>query len=155
MQYLRNPYPSEDDYFKSNPSVAGMAAEDNQVVLNPYTGLTPQQQFAVYENELARIKMRSGGFKPDFNLTPQQNQFLDSNTYATAGQDDRRATIAARLFSGDSSAGQPTSEQLRFVQNKLMQTPYSMTEQAETLGGLRIINGKRNVPISSLYGQKH
>jgi hypothetical protein len=38
---MRKPYAGELDYFKNNPSVAGMATEDNKVILNPYSRLTP------------------------------------------------------------------------------------------------------------------
>jgi hypothetical protein len=53
--------------------------------------------------------------KPTFSLTDEQKKFLDSNTYKDASPQDRAATIAARILTGDPSAGKPTKEQLEFV----------------------------------------
>ena len=111
---MREPYEGELTYFKKNPTVAGMATDDNRVIISPYTTLTPQEKQAVVYNESARIFMREK-MTPDFELTDEQIRFLDSNTYRNASEDDRKATIAARLFSGDPSAGTPTSEQQLFV----------------------------------------
>lgn len=108
---LRQPYEGEANYFRQNPDVAGMAAEDNRVVLNPFTGLSGQGREAVYRNELARVLMRGN---PDFvppPITPEQANFLTVTTYANASDADRRATMAARVFSGDPSAGAVTPAQ--------------------------------------------
>ena len=113
---MRKPFPSELDYFKTNTSVAGMATEDNKVILNPYTKLSPAQLQSVANNESARIYVRTDpAFKPDFELTVQQKTFLDTTTYRNASDEDRKATIAARILSGDSSAGVSTTEQDMFV----------------------------------------
>ena len=112
---IREPFESELAYFKKNPSVAGMATEDNKVILNPFSKLSDKEKDAVVVNESARIKMRSKEFKPTFKLTPEQEKFLNSTSYKDASDTDRRATIAARILSGDPSAGKPTKEQLDFV----------------------------------------
>jgi hypothetical protein len=112
---MRKPYASELKYFKKNTNVAGMATEDNRVILNPYSNLNPDQYQSVAVNEASRIMMRQPEFKPDFELTNQQKNFLDTTTYRNATEDERRATIAARILSGDSSAGVATSEQNMFV----------------------------------------
>lgn len=112
---MRKPYASELKYFKKNANVAGMATEDNRVILNPYSNLNPDQYQSVAVNEASRIMMRQPEFKPDFELTNQQKNFLDTTTYRNATEDERRATIAARILSGDSSAGVATSEQNMFV----------------------------------------
>ena len=52
---VREPYASELDYFKKNPSVSGMATEDNKVILNPYSNLKPEEYKAVVINETARL----------------------------------------------------------------------------------------------------
>lgn len=115
---MRKPYAGELDYFKKNPSVAGMATEDNKVILNPYSKLDPGQYQSVANNEAARIFMRTEpSFKPKFELTDQQKRFLDTTTYRNATEEERKGTIAARLLSGDSSAGVPTSEQEMFVES--------------------------------------
>lgn len=114
---MRKPSASELEYFKQNPTVSGMATDDNRVILNPYSKLTEQEKKAVALNETARIKMRTTPeLKPNFDLTPEQTKFLDSNTYKQASDEDRKATIAARILSGDPSAGTPTDQQLQFVE---------------------------------------
>ena len=111
---MREPYEGELTYFKKNPTVAGMATDDNKVIINPYTTLKPQEKQAVVYNESARIFMREKMI-PDFELTDEQVSFLDSSTYRNAPDVDRKATIAARILSGDPSAGVATSEQQVFV----------------------------------------
>lgn len=113
-QAERKPYQAELDYFKGNPHVAGMATEDNRVIANPYSKISPEEMQAVKLNELARIHMRVNG-SPSFGLTKEQDTFLNGNTYKDASPQDRAATIAARLLSGDPSAGQPSDEQLKYV----------------------------------------
>ncbi len=114
---MRKPYPGEVKYFKDNPKVAGMATEDGKVILNPYTQLTPEEYQSVAMNESARLLIKKeDGLKPDFELTDQQLRFLDSSTYRNASEEDRKATIAARILSGDPSGGIPTSEQQVYVE---------------------------------------
>jgi hypothetical protein len=113
---MREPFKSELDYFRKNPSVAGMATEDNKVIINPFTKISDQQKQAVALNEAARVWMRTKkDYAPDFTLTKQQEQFLDTTTYRNAPAAERLATIAARLLSNDTSAGVPTAEQNLFV----------------------------------------
>ena len=115
-EFMRQPEQGELEYFKSNPNVSGMAAEDNKVILNPYSKLSKSEKDAVALNEYGRIIMRTNpNFAPNFKLTDQQAKFLGSNTYKDAPEQDRLATIAARLLSGDPSAGTPTIDQLKFV----------------------------------------
>lgn len=107
-------YPGEDDYFKKNPNVTGMAAEDDRIIMNPYSKLTDQEKQAVMLNEAARVHMRSGLMPaPRFSLTPEQE-----SAFATYGKspEDRAATIAARILSNDPSALTPTPEQTQYVQ---------------------------------------
>jgi hypothetical protein len=118
---IRTPEESELEYFKSNPNVSGMAAEDDKIILNPYSKLSKKEQDAVALNEYGRIVMRTNPqFAPNFVLSDEQIKFLDSNTYKNAPKQDRMATIAARLLSNDPSAGTPTIDQLKFV-NKLQE----------------------------------
>lgn len=111
----RAPYPSESAYFASNRQTAGMAAEDDKVVMNPHSGLSPVEKESVRNNEMARILMRQTGIKPSFSLTDKQIENLKGTAYADATDQDRKETIAARLLSGDPSAGEPTPEQESFV----------------------------------------
>lgn len=115
-EFIRTPEESELEYFKSNPTVSGMAAEDDKIILNPYSKLSKKEQDAVALNEYGRIVMRTNPqFAPNFKLTDEQSKFLGSNTYKDAPEQDRLATIAARLLSNDPSAGTPTIDQLKFV----------------------------------------
>jgi hypothetical protein len=110
----RDPYAMERGYFYANPHVAGMAAEDNAVVMNPYSQLSEPELNAVRMNESARINMRQQGY-PDFDLTPEQNAYLNTTEYRNAPIQERNATIAARELSGDPTAGITTEQQKTFV----------------------------------------
>ena len=112
---FRQPYESELEYFKKNTNVAGMATDDDAVILNPFSNLKEKEYQAVAINEASRILMRRPSYMPDFDLTDEQTRFLDSTTYRTASDQDRKATIAARLISGDPSGGISTSEQSAFI----------------------------------------
>ena len=107
-------YPGEDDYFKKNPHVAGMAADDDRIIINPYSKLSDAEKQAVMLNEAARVHMRRGTMQPPrFALTPEQEK-----AFATYSKNpvDRASTVAARILSGDPSALQPTPEQQEYVQ---------------------------------------
>jgi hypothetical protein len=111
---MREPFESELDYFKKNPHVAGMAAEDDKIILNPYSTLKPQEREAVKLNEAARVHMRRGMLPaPRYELTPEQEKAFSA--YGTGNIDDIRQTLAARILSGDPSALKPTPEQLEYV----------------------------------------
>lgn len=122
----REPWPEEEKFFRSHPDVAGMAAEDDAVVLNPFASLTPQQQDAVLLNEAARVFMRLHGPRPSFEITTEQ-----ATRFASYGSlQDIRETIAARILSEDQSAGVPTQEQSDFAGNlrRHMKLPESRDE---------------------------
>jgi hypothetical protein len=112
---MRAPYPGELEFFKKRPDVPGMAAEDNKVIMNPFSPMKPEEFQAVANNEAARILMRKPENAPDFDLTPAQEAFLDTTDYRRATPEQRKATIAARILSGDPSAGVPTALQNAFV----------------------------------------
>jgi len=114
---LREPLQSEMDYFDKNRNVTGMAAEDNKDILNPYSNLNEQQKDALIKNEATRILIRTGQIeKPNFDLTEEQNKYLDNTKYyKNASEDDRKATIAARLFTGDTSGQNATEEQMNYI----------------------------------------
>jgi hypothetical protein len=106
-------FPGEEQYFRNNPHVAGMAAEDNQIVMNPYSRLSKGELDAVMQNEAARVHMRTGTVAPPrFALSPEQE-----NAFKSYSNDpiDRASTIAARILSNDPSALAPTAEQLEYV----------------------------------------
>lgn len=114
-EYGRNPFESELSWFKSNPHVGGMAAEDNHVVMNPYSSLNNEQKKSVYLNEMARLLMRNKQIEPPtFGTTDSQNDYFGkiNNGQSYGSMQDIRETIAARLATGDSSAKTPSLDQL-------------------------------------------
>ena len=57
--------------------------------------------------------MRTGKVEPpQFDLTPEQEEAFKDYSSST---EDRKATVAARILSGDPSALKPTPEQLDYV----------------------------------------
>jgi len=113
---LRDPFQGELDYFRKNKNVTGMATEDNRIILNPYSSLDEKQKDSVIKNEAARILIRTGKIeKPGFDLTEEQNKFLDGTAYKNASEEDRKATIAARLLTGDISGQNATEEQMNYI----------------------------------------
>lgn len=94
-------YPGEDDYFRRNPNVGGMAAEDGQIILNPYSPPEVNRD-AVARNEALRLHMRDRNLQPQFPVTPEQMQWFRQNApgyslYPGA----MRQTILGRAYSGD------------------------------------------------------
>jgi hypothetical protein len=106
-------YPGEDKFFKENPNVGGMAAEDQSVILNPYSSLNDKEKQAIITNETARLAMRGGYERPTFELTPEQKQSFKN--YSSNIQ-DQRETIVGRILSGDPSAGNVTPEQKKYAE---------------------------------------
>jgi hypothetical protein len=105
--------PGEESYFKANPHVAGMAADDNKIIMNPFSTLKDNEKQAVMMNEAARVHMRSKLIDaPNYDLTPTQ-----AEKFAKYSQDpnDIKQTIAARILSGDPSAGDVTPAQQEYV----------------------------------------
>jgi hypothetical protein len=112
-------YPGEDAYFKANPGVTGMAAEDDKVILNPYSSISPAEQDAVARNEHVRLHLRRSGLTPPAPTDMQMRQF-QGTPYAS----DPAAlsqSIIARILSGDPSAGIVTPEQRTFANEVVRQ----------------------------------
>jgi hypothetical protein len=131
---VREPFASEDAFFKKHPEVGGMATSDNKIILNPHSSLSDDEKEAVGTNEAARVHMRmSKKFKPDFDLTEEQEGNLRGTTYSKASAQDRKSTIAARILSGDPSGGKPTLEQLDFV-GRLKDKMFPKSKLGKTMG---------------------
>ena len=113
----RKLYPGEDKFFMKRPEVAGMAAEDNTIILNPYSPLSKKQLGAVAENEALRLKMKQDKFVPDFEITPEQSKFFEGTEYAK-DQPEMKQTILARIYSGDPSA-KATTDQKKILKEYL------------------------------------
>lgn len=108
--YIREPSASELDFFKKNPNVGGMAAEDDKVIINPFSELSEDEKKSVAFNESARIYMRRN-HAPTFDITPEQKAAFKKY----GSEEDIKSTIAARILSGDPSAGNVTEEQIKYV----------------------------------------
>ena len=111
---VREPYPSESDYFRKNPKVTGMAAEDNRIILNPYSTLSEAERQSVLVNEAARVHMRTGLMKaPRYEMSPEQLKAFSG--YGDNNLDAIRQTFAARLLTGDPTAISPSPEQAAYA----------------------------------------
>lgn len=110
---LRDPHDSELAFFEKNPGVGGYASPDGKIVMNPFSGHSPEERRAVMHNELYRLMTRDS-ILPRFTgeLTPQQRKMLASNPfYWKSDKQSQLDTIMGRLISGDPSAGAPSPEQ--------------------------------------------
>jgi hypothetical protein len=109
-------YPGEEKYFRDNPTVGGMAAETDDIILNPYSPATVNRE-SVAKNEAFRLHLRKNGIVPTFQLTDEQREFFKGTPYE--GNDNLiRETIAARMYSGDPSAN-ATPEQVQWLQQMM------------------------------------
>lgn len=115
----RDLYPSEHDYFKSNPHVGGMATEDGRIIINPYSKLSAQEKQFVAKNEAMRLWMRDNNFQPDFQITPEQQSRFANTEYGN-NPAALKQTLLARMLTNDPSAGKQTFEQSIWA-NKLAQ----------------------------------
>ena len=115
---IRQAYPSEQQFFRNRPYVAGYAADDGGVVQNPYItkGLSP-----VAANETVRQALRSlpNEQRPDFELTPEQTATLGD--YSPDPR-DVKDTILARIITGDPSAQNITDAQRQAANQAVNQT---------------------------------
>ena len=114
---VRQPFGGEKEYFRNAPEVAGMAAADGKIVLNPYSRNTPEQQKAVARNEAIRLWMREHRFAPEFDITPEQEKGFAGTEYSKP--ENRLAlkhTILSRILTGDPSAGKATPVQRKWAE---------------------------------------
>ena len=112
----RQPTQSELNFFKSNTNVGGYAAPDNKIVMNPYSNLTDREKRLVGLNEGARLFMRDNpSMVGNFGLTKEQERNFANYS---DNIEDKRATILARILTGDPSVGNPTIRQ-KFNANKI------------------------------------
>lgn len=109
-------YPGEHQYFRQNPHVSGMAADDGRIILNPYSQLQQHEYDAVAKNEAARLFFRENQnrFKFDFDPTPEQFEAFRNTPYQNDPY-NLRATIISRIISGDPSAGNVTTRQQQWA----------------------------------------
>ena len=103
---------SERQFFLQNIKVGGYASPDNNIVLNPFAPLLPDEQNAVAHNEAIRVLLRQNpDIKPKFNFTDQQNQQFANYS---PNKQDQYNTVFARLITNDPSAN-GTAEQKQYA----------------------------------------
>ena len=104
-----NLFPKELDYFLNNRHVTGMAAEDGNIIFNPYANDDVNFD-SVGRNEAARLWLRENKVIPEFNVTDEQRASFRGTNYE---KDDvaLKHTIMSRIISGDPSAGKITPSQ--------------------------------------------
>lgn len=107
----RGPSESELKFFQSRPDVAGYAAPDGTVVINPFgvASTDKRARESVLKNE--RVRHFLWETKPNlrFDLTEEQKNKLGKD-YA-ANEEAQRHTVLARLLAGDPSLEPYTDEQ--------------------------------------------
>ena len=112
--YRNKLFPSELDYFRANQNVAGMASESGHVILNPNSPPHINRD-AVAKNEAFRLYLRKRGIVPNYELSGEQIKAFSGTSYGD-NEGALKATIAARIYSGDPSA-KATPEQIGWVKN--------------------------------------
>jgi hypothetical protein len=119
MRPGRPPTRSEDAFFSDSRHVAGYAAPDGAVVLNPYSPPEVNRD-AVHLLESARHQMFDDGRIFSFDMTPEQNARLRSwgGPYSQQPQMARHTTVS-RILAGDSSLGPYTPAQQAAAQGVL------------------------------------
>jgi hypothetical protein len=134
----RGLYPVEEKLFKERTDVAGMATEDNRVIINPYSPISKDMKDLVRTNETARLAMRNGYPRPDFELTPKQQEFystIQNGKPYSEDLQDIKETIAARVMTGDDSAQDYTKEQEMYA-DKLFDVLKKSKEYATGMKGM-------------------
>jgi len=125
---VRKENDKERQFFNGRPDVAGYAAEDNSIVVNPYNEhmRDPNKRRGLINIEGARLYIRSRNYKaadlPD--LTKDQRKFL-MELPSPSGKDkgystdelDLRATALSRYIGGDTSFPKWSNEQIAFAKS--------------------------------------
>ena len=118
----REPYESELQYFKQNPNVGGMAAEDKRIILNPYSKLNEQQKSTVARNEAIRLFMKEKKYNYNFEVTPEQMELFRNTPYGNPQNiNELKETILSRIITQDPSVGVPTEEQRRWAERVFLE----------------------------------
>lgn len=111
---LRRATTDELSWFELEPHIAGYAAADGTIVLNPRSGLQEIERACVVRNEAMRLLMAALSLSPDVDVTDAQAKAFAGTEYAN-NPVALRQTIVARLASGDPSAGQGTELQIGYA----------------------------------------
>ena len=149
------PDPGTDKYFKANPGTTGMAVggglsgspkdEPRTVMLNPYSNLTKEGRQAVETNERLRHFMDETGYDPKIEPTPAQIKAFEGTEY---GKPENRKylgqTIAARILTGDESAGDVTPAQQAAAMR--LQQEFDSTRSNVKMAGVNMDGMERVIP---------
>jgi hypothetical protein len=114
-------YPGEEKLFRERPDVGGMAAEDNKVIINPWSPLSDEQKDYVRINETSRLWMRNmeESERPHMRIRRSQKKLFSTIQNGKPYSDDPqdiRETIIARVITGDESAGKTTRKQRKYAE---------------------------------------
>lgn len=116
---VRDPFPSENEFFKKNKHVGGYVADDGKIVINPHSPLKPHEKVAVARLEATRAYMNEHNIVPDFDVTPEQKELfkkIDPDNYGKEGNEKYlKQTIVSRITVNDPTAGNFTPEQKAFA----------------------------------------
>jgi hypothetical protein len=112
---MREPYEGELKFFRERPEVAGMATEDNKIILNPFSTLSPRELSAVAQNEAIRLYLKQQDAAPNFDLTPEQLKMFKGTEYEKDSAAAKQS-ILARILTNDPSAKNATLDQIMQAQ---------------------------------------
>jgi hypothetical protein len=125
---VRRETDEEREFFRKRPDVAGYAAQDNAIVVNPYNEnmRDPRNRKGLVNNEGARLYIRSRNYKaadlPD--LTKDQRKFLmglpspsGQGTGYSSDELDLRATAIARYIGQEENFPKWSDEQIAFARS--------------------------------------
>ena len=149
------PDPDTDKWFKANPGTTGMAMggglndspkdEPRTVMLNPYSKLTKEGRAGVETNERLRHFMDETGYDPKIEPTQAQIDFFKGTEY---GKPENRKylgqTIAARILTGDDSAGDITPAQEAAAMR--LQQEFNNTRSNVKMAGVNMDGMERVIP---------
>lgn len=138
---VRDPFPSEDEFFQKNKHVGGYVADDKRIVINPHSPLKPHEKYAVAKLEAVRAYMNEHDIDPGFDVTPEQQEFfkkVDPDNYGKPGNERYlRQTIVSRISVNDPTAGNFTPQQKAFTDQvvaKMKQSAMSRLPQSHLSG---------------------
>ncbi|MFZ9241516.1 MAG: hypothetical protein ACO22R_10275, partial [Chitinophagaceae bacterium] len=107
---IREPFEGELDFFRKRPEVAGMATEDNKIIINPFSSLSKKELNAVARNEAIRLYLKENKVKPNFELTEEQQKMFSGTEYEKDPLSAKQS-ILDRILTNDPSAKDATLDQ--------------------------------------------
>ncbi len=145
---VREPYPSENEFFKTRPEVSGMYTEDRKIILNPYSKLSEQEKKAVLKLEAYRLFMDDNNIQPAFDLTPEQINKFKGTEYG-GDLNALKLSIISRILVGDPSTGNITPEQKAFAEKVRVKASQAISSQQEA----KVVDIlEQNLPIEIILG---